>query len=55
MLELRAAVSLCERLRERGQRAEAREVLRPLLAGFTEGFDAPDLVRARALLDALVK
>lgn len=55
MLELRAAVSLGERLRERGQRAEAREVLHPLVAAFTEGLDAPDLVRARALLDALAK
>jgi predicted ATPase len=52
-LELRAAVSLCEALRERGLRAEAREALAPVLAGFTEGFEAPDLVRARALLGEL--
>jgi TOMM system kinase/cyclase fusion protein len=52
-LELRAAVSLCEWWRERGLRAEARDMLAPVLARFTEGFDAPDLVRARALLGEL--
>ncbi len=53
MVELRAALPLCRLLLRRGQRAEARELLAPLYARFTEGFDAPDLVRARALLEAL--
>jgi len=33
--------------------AEARELLAPVHAWFTEGFDLPDLKEARALLDAL--
>jgi predicted ATPase len=53
MVELRAAVPLCRLLLRRGQRAEARELLAPLYAGFTEGFDEPALVRAQALLEEL--
>jgi len=53
MVELRAAVPLSRLLLRQGQRAEARTLLAPLSAGFTEGFDAPDLVRARALLQEL--
>jgi len=53
MLELKAASTLCELLRERGQAAEARELLAPLVQGFTEGAKTPVLVRARALLGEL--
>jgi TOMM system kinase/cyclase fusion protein len=53
MWELRSAVPLCQLLLERGQSTEARELLAPLHARFTEGDGVPDLVRARALLDVL--
>jgi TOMM system kinase/cyclase fusion protein len=53
MVELKASTSLCELLRDRGQRAEARELLAPQLQAFTEGLEAPELVRARALLAEL--
>lgn len=32
---------------------EAREMIAPILEWFTEGFDAPDLVEARALFAEL--
>ena len=51
--ELRAATSLAGLWREQGKRAEARALLAPLYAWFTEGFDTRDLVEARALLDEL--
>jgi TOMM system kinase/cyclase fusion protein len=53
MLELRAALPLCRLLLQRGQRSEARELLASLYGQFTEGLDAPDLVRARTLLAEL--
>ncbi len=51
--ELRASVSLAELWRNQGKREEARELLAPLYGWFTEGFDAPDLRDAKALLDTL--
>ena len=48
--ELRSATSLASVWLEQGNRKAAREVLAPVLAWFTEGLDAPDLVAARALL-----
>jgi len=51
--ELRAAVSLARLLRDRGRRAEARDLLAPVYGWFTEGFDLPDLREAGALLEAL--
>src|SRR5579884_4012821 len=51
--ELRAAASLARLWRDQGRRAEARDLLAPVYGWFTEGFDAPDLVEARALLDEL--
>jgi predicted ATPase len=51
--ELRAATSLARLRRNRGRRAEARDVLGPVYGWFTEGFDTPDLKEARALLDEL--
>jgi hypothetical protein len=53
LLELRAAVELCELLQERGRGAEARHLLAPLLQWFTEGFDVPVFLRAQALLREL--
>jgi class 3 adenylate cyclase/predicted ATPase/DNA polymerase III delta prime subunit len=51
--ELRAAVSLARLRRDQGRRAEARDLLAPIYSWFTEGFDAPDLKEAKALLDEL--
>jgi class 3 adenylate cyclase/predicted ATPase len=51
--ELRAAISLARLRRDKGRRAQARHVLAPVYAWFTEGFDAPDLKEAKALLDEL--
>lgn len=52
-LQLRAATSLGQLWHGRGKASEARELLGPLYAWFTEGFDTPDVMRARALLDEL--
>ena len=51
--ELRAAASLARLRRDQGRRAEARDLLAPVYGWFTEGFDTPDLIEAKALLDAL--
>jgi adenylate cyclase len=51
--ELRAATSLARLWHRQGQRAEARALLAPVYAWFTEGFDTGDLVEAKALLDEL--
>jgi predicted ATPase len=52
-LELRAAASLARLWREQGRIVEARDLLGPVYATFTEGFAFPDLVEARALLEDL--
>lgn len=51
--ELRAATTLARLLADTGRRREGRDLLAPVYAWFTEGFDTPDLVDARALLDRL--
>src|SRR5262249_55296492 len=51
--ELRAATSLARLLRDQDRPAEARALLAPVYAWFTEGFDTGDLVEAKALLDEL--
>ncbi len=51
--ELRAATSLAQFLSKRGKQTEARNMLRPVCAWFTEGFDIPDLIDARQVLSAL--
>ena len=51
--ELRAATAMARLLVERGDRGEARAVLAPIYAWFTEGFDLPDLVDAAQMLAAL--
>ena len=40
-------------LRDQGRPAEARALLAPVYAAFTEGFGFPDLVEARTLLEEL--
>jgi len=52
-LELRAAADLAQLHRDQGRHAEARALLAPVYAWFTEGFDIQDLKEAKALLDAL--
>jgi len=51
--ELRAATSLAGLWRAMGRRDAARELLAPVYAWFTEGFDTPDLIDAKALLEEL--
>jgi predicted ATPase len=51
--ELRAATSLARLWQRQGKRDEARDLLAPVYAWFTEGFDTKDLSDAKALLDEL--
>ena len=51
--ELRAATSLARLRRDQGRRREALDLLAPVHAWFTEGFDTPDLKDAEALLAEL--
>jgi predicted ATPase len=53
LLELRAATSLARLWHDQGKRVEPRDLLAPVSGWFTEGFDAPDLKDAKALLDEL--
>ena len=53
LFELRATVSLARFWRDRRRIHEARELLAPILAWFTEGFDTPDLIDAQSLLNEL--
>ena len=50
---LRAMTSMARLLAERGERMQAYDLLNPIYASFTEGFDTRDLKEAKALLDAL--
>jgi predicted ATPase len=52
-LELRAALSLSRLWLQQGQRQAARELLAPVYAWFTEGFDTMDLREAQGLLAEL--
>jgi class 3 adenylate cyclase/predicted ATPase len=51
--ELRAAMSLARLRRDRGHKAEARDLLAPVYEWFTEGFDSIDLKETKALLGEL--
>jgi class 3 adenylate cyclase/predicted ATPase len=51
--ELRAATSLAGLLAQQARPAQAYDVLAPVYAAFSEGFDTRDLEQARALLSTL--
>jgi predicted ATPase len=51
--ELRAAMSMARLWRDQGKRDAACDLLAPVYAWFTEGFDTLDLKEAKALLDEL--
>ena len=51
--ELRVALSLARLYRAQGRDGEARDLLSPVYAWFTEGLDTRDLVDAKELLDQL--
>ena len=53
LFELRSATSLARLWRDQGKVADAQALLAPIYNWFTEGFDAPDLMEAKALLDDL--
>jgi class 3 adenylate cyclase/tetratricopeptide (TPR) repeat protein len=50
--ELRAAACLARLKHARGNGSEAREILAPVYAGFTEGLTTPDLKKAKMLLES---
>ena len=52
-LELQAAISLARLWQQQGKRTEARKLLAPIYAWFTEGFDTTKLQEAQALLAVL--
>jgi predicted ATPase len=51
--QLRAAMAMARLWREQGKRVKARDLLAPVYEWFTEGFDAPVLQDAEALLHGL--
>jgi predicted ATPase len=53
LFELRAATSLARLWRNQRKRTGARDLLQPLYAWFTEGFDTQDLKDAKMLLEEL--
>ena len=52
-LELRAAMSMARLWQKQGKTEEARGLLSEIYGWFTEGFDTPDLIDAKALLEEL--
>jgi len=52
-LELRAALNMARLWQQKGNHAEARDLLAPVYAWFTEGFQTADLRDAKALLDEM--
>lgn len=53
LLELRAATGLTRLLAEHGDRTKAKQLLSPIYDWFTGGFDKPDLMEAKAVLEEL--
>jgi len=51
--ELRVATDLAKHWHDEGRHVEAKSLLQPIYDWFVEGFDAPDLKNAKALLDKL--
>ena len=52
-LELRASMSLAQFWQKQGKITEAQDLLSRIYGWFTEGFDNPDLVDAKTLLEEL--
>jgi predicted ATPase len=52
---LRSALSLARLWSGRGRRSEARGLLAPIYASFTEGYDTADLKDVKTLLDELTE
>ena len=52
-IEIRAATELAGIWKAQGREAEARKILTPVYEWFTEGFDTPDLIKAKKLLEQL--
>jgi predicted ATPase len=52
-LELRAATSIARLWQSQDKKGDARDLLTPLYGWFAEGFDAPDLKEAKAVLEQL--
>ena len=53
MWELRTSTSLARLWQSQGKRQDAYDLLAPINAWFTEGFDTKDFLEAKALLDEL--
>jgi predicted ATPase len=53
LLELKASINLARHWCKQNRRGEARDLLAPIYGWFTEGFYAPDLKEANALLEEL--
>ena len=53
LFELRAAMSLAKLWTDQRKSTEARNLLAPIYGWFTEGFNTPDLKRAKAQLESL--
>jgi predicted ATPase len=53
--ELRSAVDLARIWRDEGLVADAADLLGPICGWFTEGFDLPDFIEAKALLDSVTR
>jgi class 3 adenylate cyclase/predicted ATPase len=53
LYQLRATRDRARLWADQGKRQQARDLLAPVYGWFTEGFDTPDLVEAKALLDEL--
>jgi predicted ATPase len=51
--ELRAAATLARHWQDEGRSFEAISLLQPIYSWFVEGFDTPDLKKAKTLLDQL--
>lgn len=51
--ELKAAVNLAQLWQQQGKSEEARTMLGAIYSWFTEGFNLPDLIKAKALLETL--
>jgi tetratricopeptide (TPR) repeat protein len=51
--ELKAAIRLARLWQQQGKDKAARQMLRDIYGWFTEGFDTPDLIEAKALLEDL--